>query len=524
MTGLRDDLVAEALAEFLAKLTNGGSVYRCEVCPVYLYFYSAEAFWKHFKDEHVEDESRIKAEADAYRRAHPEFRVDTGPRPKDRCKACGTWLRRDEAKWSVHLRKAHDGMTLEDYFVRYEFVPVSGESKEAERVKEKRVNEEKDREDGIVASCSTVEENTILSTPQLGSNTNSDVLPDDLFLEQDDLDDCNNEGNQATAECSLAIMKIQEVRTIDPHEGDRDDFSDEIEVQSDFVTEEHQIIIGPENPDTHILHQPFLNILKLHEMRERYNLCLYECQICLALFDSLVGICSHFHSRHEINIADHTAYHGRTRVMENSSFCELCYHKKLDCFTPNQMLSDGHVIQQHLLRVHGLNLLQYDRIVRGEDLWFDTCVYRCRLCPSADTFAGIRKFEAHFASEHAGEKRKSAMATICKSYYECVICQKVVPGVAGVFDQHLSQKHGLQAADYLKLFVQTLLQTGAKVIRVEVPAVEVPKEWFNGCLFRCSICPAYLNGSGHLSRHVDAKHGISFQIYRYVLHPLRFYH
>ena len=527
-TGLRDDLVAEALAEFLAKFANGGSVYRCEACPVYLYFSSADPFWKHFEDEHLVDELRVKTEAEEYRRAHPNFRVESAP--KDRCKACGTKLRCDKWKWSRHLKKDHGGMSLEEYFVRYEFVPVSGESEEVER-EETRANEERekqnngkeeeDRKEGTVAvaGCSTLEENAVPSTPEPRSNTNTEEPTDVRLTEQ--VDDCNNEGNKTTAECSLADVKIEQVRTIDPHEDDRDGFGDEIEFHCELVAEEHPIIIGPENPDTKILNQPFLNILKLQEMRERYNLCLYECQICLALFDSFVGIVSHLNSRHEINFADHEAYYGRARVMENFSFCEICHHDKFDARdvdtyfrVPSQIFSDGHPIQRHLLNAHGLNLLQYDKIVRGEDLWFDTCVYRCRLCPSATMFAGSREFETHFAAEHAGEKKKAAMAVVCKSNYECVICQKVVPGVPGVFDQHLSQKHGLETADYLKLFLQWLLRPGAKVIRVEVPAVEVPREWYNGCLFKCSICQAYLNGSDHLSWHVDAKHGMPYQTYR----------
>ena len=547
-TGLRDELVSEALAEFLAEFTNGGSVYRCEVCPVFLYFFSAKAFWKHFENEHVEDELQFKTDAAEYRAAHPGFRVDIAP--KARCKACGTWLRRDEAKWSKHLRKAHAGMRLEEYFVRYEFVPESEEARateEAESVEE-MVNEAKDREEGgIVAGCSTREENAILSTPEPGTNTNGDDPTDDHSLEQDEVDDCYNGENQTTGEGSVTVMKIKEVRTIDPHEDDRDDFRDEVEVESEFVTEEHQIIIGPENPDTHILNQPFLNIIKLQEMRERYNLCLYECQLCFCHWDSIVGLVTHLNSRHEINIADHKAHYGEFRVMENYYFCKICCDSRFDLlgcnrdvtkpccdsrfdlvgcdrdFTmsafcrshyPCQMYSDGHEIQLHLLHAHGLNLLQYDRIVRGEDLWFDTCVYRCRLCPSADTFAGIRKFETHFAAEHAGQKKKAAMAVVCKSNYECVICKKLVPGVPGVFDGHLSQQHGLAAVDYLELFLRTLLRPKAKVKRVEVNAVEVPEEWFNGCLFKCAICQAYLSGSGHLTRHVNDRHGLPFPLYR----------
>ena len=71
-----------------------------------------------------------------------------------------------------------------------------------------------------------------------------------------------------------------------------------------------------------------------------------------------------------------------------------------------------------------------------------------------------------------------------------------------------------QLLKYLKLFVMTLLHPRAKVVRVEVPAVEVPEEWYNACLFKCSLCNAYLNGSGHLAHHVDTKHGMPFHVYR----------
>ena len=528
-SGLRDELVAEACAEFLAKFASDGSVYRCEACPVFIYFSSATDFWIHFNIEHLVDESRGKEEAEKYRRAHPDFRVQTAP--KVRCKACGSAIRCDKDIWVRHLKRAHQGMTLEEYFVRCEFVPLSSESEKAEGAEPRtdeeskgEVNKEKDEEERTVEDTafkgSTPKEGGFPTAPESERVTNSEYPTQDCLLEQDEVNASNNEENQ-NSECSLADMKIEEVRSIDPHVDDPEDYAEEIALHTGVVTEEHPIIIGPENPDTHVLNQLFLNILKLQEMRERYNRCLYECQICLALFDSLFGFVSHLHSRHEINHADHNANHGRAMVMENYSFCEFCYHGTNDetndpflIMGPSQFFCDGSVMQSHLLEFHGLNLLQYDKIVRGEDLWYDTCVYRCRLCPSADTFAGAGKFDSHFAAKHAGGKKKAVMALVCKSSYECVICQEVLPGVPGVFDQHVSQKHGLAAADYLRLFVMTLLHPRAKVVRVEVPAVEVPEEWYNACLFKCSLCNAYLNGSGHLAHHVDNKHGMPFHVYR----------
>ena len=513
-TGLRDELLADDLAKFLAKFADGGSVYRCEACSVFLYFSSAGAFWKHFEDEHLVDELQIKIEAEKYRRAHPNFRVESAP--KDRCKACGTWLRCDEAKWTRHLKKAHNGMTLTEYFVRHEFVPVpfepeevQGEDMRGRGEREITVNEGEKGTDAW--------ENTVSSTPEPGSNANTEA-PTATDGRQDEIDDRKNEGNKTIAVCYPAEMKIEEVRSIDPNDEDElDDIWDVLALHSELVTEQHPILIGPENPDINLLNRPFLNILKQQEIRERYNLCLYECQICLALFDSIIGISAHLNYRHEINFADHAALYGKARVLENYFLCELCRLRKYDgC---SQTFCDGDLIQQHLLYSHGLNLLQYDKIVRGEDLWYDSCIYRCRLCPSGSTFAGIRKFETHFAADHAGGNRKTAMATVCKSNYECVICLKSIPGVPGVFDQHVSQKHGLATDDYLKLFIQKLMHPGASVIRVEVPVVEVPKEWYNGCLFKCFICHEFLNGSDHLINHVSDKHGMPYEFYRYVCQP-----
>ena len=489
-TDLRDDLVTEALAEFRAEFTNGGNVYRCEVCPVHCYFNSQLAFWKHFTEEHVEDKSRRKTAAAEYRAAHPDYRIDTAP--KAQCKACWAWLRRDWARWSRHLEKEHGGIELEEYFVRYEFVPVSGESEE--------------REDATnIVSAGTPHENVIPSATASKRN-HHDELPNDEFIEQDTLSVCEMEGDQTAAEMEGGVGTI-----VDPCSS-----CDEIEVGGDIEIEEHPII--PVNPDTGILTQPFLNMLKLTELKERYNRCVFECQICHMFFDSVVGIVAHLNSRHDINYADHNAKYGRARVMENVFSCELCdgrFDPDRNRFrSPNELFSDGHLIQRHLLHAHGLNLLQYDRIVRGGDLWYDTCVYRCRLCPSGETFAGSAGFDAHLAAAHAGQSKKTSMALVCKSNYECAVCQKVVAGVPGTFDRHLGEKHGLAATDYLKLWIQTLLRPSAKVTRVEVPAVEVPKEWFNGCLFACAICKEHLNGSDHMERHVITLHKLPYPAYK----------
>ena len=495
-TGLCDDLVTEALADFLAEFTNGGNVYRCEACPVHWYFNSQLAFWEHFTEEHVDDKSRQKTAAAEYRAAHPSYRIDTAP--KARCKACGASLRRDRAKWDRHLNKEHGGIKLKEYFVRYEFVPVSGESEEEEE-REGATND---------VSGNAPHENAIPSAVEPTTN-HHDELQNDEFIEQDTVGVWATEGDQTATETEVGVVRT----IVDPCSS-----CDEIEVDSEIEIEEHPVILGPVNPDSGILTQPFLNILKLPELKERYNRCVFECQICHAFFDSVVGIVAHLNSRHDINYADHNAKYGRARVMENVFSCELCdgrFDQGRNRFrSANELYRDGHLIQRHLLHAHNLNLLQYDRIVRGGDLWYDTCVYRCRLCPSGETFPGSAGFDTHFAAAHAGQVKKTSMALVCKSNYECAVCLKVVPGVPGIFDCHLGGKHGLAATDYLKLWVQTLLRPSAKVVRVEVPAVEVPKEWFNGCLFACAICNEHLNGSDHMERHVMTLHKIPYPAYK----------
>ncbi len=498
----REETLSRAFEEF----QKGSSLYQCAICgengsvssPN---FTCSIDFWHHVEHCHNIDVA-------LYKSTYPNYCMKTSIK---RCKICNLKVTHDRGKWLRHLKKKHDNISLYEYFTQHEFSKETPSTSTATSASE-YLKETCDEISNTSGSTASIEEDAnsfseasngalppvdsqheVSETKETTSNASESMLLDNQLQVEDRLSSCDN---------SASICVIANVQSIAPENIPIDPTAI---ADPDIQDEPEGVWIRAASRPANeaVLSHRFLNLLRLKEIRAKYNRCVFSCHLCHTFFDAFHSLVSHLEHRHAVDHPTHTANCGTPRVLENQLMCELCH---------NQLYCDAYLVQEHLLCVHGINLLQYDRLLSYSDDWFDTCAYRCRICKEA--FGGEGKFKEHMAASHPGASVHKSMGVISQSTYDCGVCKAKVRGRHGDLDTHVAKRHDMTVRDFYMLLVRLLTHPGSVVYADDPTKAGDLGEWYNGCLFVCNLCKENLGGSDHLKRHVETKHDMSMAKFR----------
>ena len=278
--------------------------------------------------------------------------------------------------------------------------------------------------------------------------------------------------------------------------------------------------------------ETFMRLLEHAIVRLEYDKCLFKCRICEDIFHSQLKLIAHLDRVHGMTAWEHYGRFGDNGLIaEDTIKCEICGH---------EFLRDGLRFQLHLYRGHDISLLQYHQLKTGDKNFGHAVLFKCFYCGDDDFVTASRSsFCEHLQTghgvtvEHFAGKFKHRLTGAEPHYARklapCICCGKVEDKMD--ISEHIAAHHDrLTMNIYLELCWIKLKYPDADLISAEmnikadmqkvketkkVFTEDVVPEYFNGCDFKCNVCPKeqVFYSKSTFKKHIIGAHKLSYLEY-----------